>query len=106
MSTMNAEKSTLLPQKTPDIESSDNQAPIAKDNDSHAIMSDIKTIRKRTDSADPSTTKRKIRKRQRGEKVGCIKVGTYSATFEQKDLDESVTLQLLVNSNIELNPEV
>ncbi|CAD0089941.1 unnamed protein product [Aureobasidium vineae] len=110
MSTNNAEKSTLLPQEMPDIKSSGKETPVAKNSDSHTTVSDVEITvpvlkRKRTDSAGPSTTKERTRKRQRGEKVGCLRVGTYSAVFEQKDLDESFTLKLLVNSNTELDPE-
>lgn len=72
--------------------------PCVKSTDSHRK-------RKRTDSACPPTPEESPSKRQRGEKVGCLKVGTYSAMFEQKDLDESYTLQLLVNSNAELDTE-
>ncbi|CAD0114738.1 unnamed protein product [Aureobasidium uvarum] len=110
ISTNNAEKSTLMRQEMPGIQTSGSEAPVAKNNDSHITVSDIKTIvralkRKRVDSAATSKLKEGSSKRQRGEKVGCLKVGTYSAIFEQKDLDESVTLKSLVNSNTELEPE-
>ncbi|KAG9594276.1 hypothetical protein KCU77_g5755, partial [Aureobasidium melanogenum] len=62
--------------------------------------------RKHADSASsPTPQKEGPNKRQRGEKIACFKVGTYSAMFEQKDLDESYTLHLLVNGNAELDTE-
>ncbi|KAG9514483.1 hypothetical protein KCV07_g8037, partial [Aureobasidium melanogenum] len=71
---------------------------------SFTIM-DSNRKRKRADSASSPTPKEGPSKRQRGEKIGCFKVGTYSAMFEQKDLDESYTLHLLVNGNAELDIE-
>ncbi|KAH0337081.1 hypothetical protein KCU81_g8295, partial [Aureobasidium melanogenum] len=78
--------------------------------DKGATMPDVRFMnptrkRKRADSASPSTPREGPKKRQHGEKVGCFKVGRYSAMFEQKDLDESHTLHLLVNSNGELDTE-
>lgn len=78
--------------------------------DKSATMPDVRIMnptrkRKRADSASPSTPREGPNKRQHGEKVGCFKVGRYSAMFEQKDVDESHTLHLLVNSNGELDPE-
>lgn len=82
----------------------------ANNDDQSATMSGISINssnikRKRVDSAGSSPPKGDSSKRQRGEKVGCSKVGTYSAMFEQKDLDESFILHLLVNSDAELDTD-
>ncbi|KAH0356018.1 hypothetical protein KCU83_g1604, partial [Aureobasidium melanogenum] len=61
--------------------------------------------RKRADSASSPTPKEGLNKRQRSEKIACLKVGAYSAMFEQKDVDESFTLHLLVNGNAELDTQ-
>ncbi|KAH0371970.1 hypothetical protein KCU65_g1549, partial [Aureobasidium melanogenum] len=87
-----------------------NKVLVANRTDKSATMPGVRIMdstrkRKRADSASPSTPKEGPSKRQRGEKIGCFKVGTYSAMFEQKDLDESYTLHLLVNSDAELDTE-
>lgn len=82
----------------------------ANKNDKSATMLGVKIMdshhkRKRTDSADSPTPREDASKRQRGKKVGCFRVGTYSAIFEQKDLDESFTLNLLVNGDVGLDTD-
>jgi hypothetical protein len=84
-----------------------NGAPTAKSAKDLMIMSNIKITtsnnkRKRADSLTAEDTG----KRQPGRaKVCSLRLGTYSATFEQKDLQESHTMHMLVNSDAELDTD-
>lgn len=107
-STNSIEKGQKPTEQSQSEEHVGDEALVANKNDKSASMPGVQSTelhrkRKRTDSACPPTPEEGHSKRQRGEKVGCFKVGTYSAMFEQKDLDESFTLQLLVNSDAELD---
>ncbi|KAK6002542.1 hypothetical protein QM012_001292 [Aureobasidium pullulans] len=88
-------------------EGTSDEAFVADQNDTGLVTPGVDIIgsklkRKRIDSVGSPTPREGLSKRQRGEKVGCLKVGTYSAMFEQRDLGESFTLHLLANSNAEL----
>ncbi|KAG9630215.1 hypothetical protein KCU95_g13484, partial [Aureobasidium melanogenum] len=110
MSSNNTKKDQKLPQQVREGEGASNEALAANKNDKSATMPAVRIMdshrkRKRADGGSSPTPKEGPSKRQRGEKIACLKVGTYSAMFEQKDLDESFTLHLLVNGNAELDTE-
>ncbi|KAI4756839.1 hypothetical protein E4T51_10109 [Aureobasidium sp. EXF-12344] len=90
---------------TTDNDHSGNGPPSVKNTKVQTTMSDIKITtsnnkRKRADSLTAEDTG----KSQPGRaKVCSLRLGTYFATFEQKDLQESHTLHMLVNSDAELD---
>lgn len=92
---------------TADNDGNSNGVPTAKSTEDRMIVSDIKiTISNNKCKRADSMTAEDTGKSQPGRaKVCSLRLGTHSATFEQKDLSESHALHMLVNSDAELDTD-
>ena len=118
MSFERIEKGESLTQKSSNNRNSSNKVPEVDDDGLNDKEPTTKNTRDQTATpvikitspnrkhkrADSSRTKDSNKGPGRA-KVCSLKLGEYSEMFEQKDLGESYTLHLLVNSNAELDPD-